>query len=181
MASREPVLYVIVCGSPAATGVYDLVSAASDDGWHPCVITTPMGARFVDLERLATLTAHPVRSDYKRPEDPDVLPPADAFVVAPATFNTINKLAHGISDTLAVGLLCEGLGNARPVIVAPWLNTALARSPAYRRGIELLRADGVRLVLTDRTQPEPPTQEDEDTFPWNAVRNEIRKAKTECP
>lgn len=48
-----------------------------------------------------------MRFQYKHPDEPDVLPPADAFVVAPATFNTIDKWAQDISDTLALGLLNE--------------------------------------------------------------------------
>jgi hypothetical protein len=78
-----------------------------------CVIVTPDGAKFADLAGLAELTGHPVRSQYKQPDDPDVLPPPDAFVVAPATFNTINKWANGISGTLALGLLNEALGGLR--------------------------------------------------------------------
>ena len=75
-----------------------------------CVIAAPDGMKFLDALRLAELTGHPVRSQYKQPDEPDVLPPADAFVVAPATFNTINKWALGISDTLALGLLNEATG-----------------------------------------------------------------------
>jgi phosphopantothenoylcysteine synthetase/decarboxylase len=56
----------------------------------------------------------------------------------PATFNTVNKIAHGISDTLAVGLVCEGLGNGLPVIIAPWLNRPLTRHGAYRRSLDHL-------------------------------------------
>jgi hypothetical protein len=48
--------------------------------------------KFLDASRLEELTRHAVRSEYKRPEEPDVLPPPDALVVAPATFNTINKV-----------------------------------------------------------------------------------------
>jgi hypothetical protein len=82
---------------------------ASQVGWDVCVIATPSGTKFVDAEQLARLTGHVVRHDYKQPDEPDVLPPADAMAVAPATFNTINKWAAGISDTLALGLLNEAL------------------------------------------------------------------------
>jgi hypothetical protein len=60
-----------------------------------------------DSAELARLTGHPVRSEYKHPDEPDVLPPPDAIVVAPATTNTTIKWAAGISDTLALGLLVE--------------------------------------------------------------------------
>ena len=72
-----------------------------------CVIATPDGTKFLDITQLAELTGHPVRVDYKHPDEPDVLPSPDAFVIAPATFNTINKLAAGISDTLALGLIAD--------------------------------------------------------------------------
>jgi hypothetical protein len=48
----DPVLYIIVCGSPAATGVYDFVDNVRSRGWQTCVIPTPMGARFLDTSRL---------------------------------------------------------------------------------------------------------------------------------
>src|SRR6266487_4580226 len=58
----------------------------------PCVILTPMATHFVDVERLTQQTGHPVRSEYKRPEETDVLPRADVLLVSGATFNTINKM-----------------------------------------------------------------------------------------
>ena len=80
-----------------------LIRALRDD-WDTCVITTPEGSRFFDVSRVVELTGHPVRSSFKDPDAPDVLPPASAFAAAPATFNTINKWAAGISDTLALRL-----------------------------------------------------------------------------
>ena len=175
MTPARRVLYVIICGTTAASGVYDFISESVSDGWDVCAVTTPMGARFVDSDRLRSLTSHPVRSDYKAPDEPDVLPPADAFVVAPCTFNTVNKLANGISDTLAVGLVCEGIGHGLPVIIAPWANRALIRHGAYRRSIEYLRDDGVRFVLTDRTEPGPSLVDPGGLFPWDDVLAEVRK------
>ncbi len=64
-----------------------------------CIVATPSALKFMELPTLVELTGHVVRYDYKQPEEPDVLPPADAMVVAPATFNTVNKWASGISDT----------------------------------------------------------------------------------
>jgi hypothetical protein len=68
--------------------------------------------------------AWPIRSEYKQPDAADVLPPPDAIVVAPATFNTINKWAAGISDTLALGLLTEAIGKRLPVVALPFINAA---------------------------------------------------------
>jgi phosphopantothenoylcysteine synthetase/decarboxylase len=140
------------------------------------VIATPSGTKFVDAVALASLTGHPVRSDYKRPDEPDVLPPPDAFVVAPATFNTISKLAAGISDTLALGLLNEAIGTGLPVIAVPFPNQMLARHPAFTASIATLRSWGVHLIC----EPDPlhlpgPSQGEPGNalFPWAALQDRL--------
>ncbi|MFF0775306.1 flavoprotein [Nonomuraea wenchangensis] len=70
-----------------------LVAMAQGRGWEVCLLTTPMGRRFLDTVALERPTGYPVRSEYKEPGTPDVLPSPDAIVVAPATVNTISKWA----------------------------------------------------------------------------------------
>lgn len=145
-------LYVVVCAAPAASDVARLVELVQDAGWRVCVITTPLGRRFVDVDRLAELTGERVRTDFRMPSEPNELPTADAVVVAPATFNTINKWATGIADTFAVGLLCELMGFEVPILAVPLLKDALARHKAFAQNVEALREMGVR-VLFDPTAP----------------------------
>jgi phosphopantothenoylcysteine synthetase/decarboxylase len=173
MTADLPVLYVIICGSPAAEQSPTFVRQVREGGWRVCAVTSPMGARFVDTSRLGELTGHPVRVTYKEPAEPDVLPPADAYVVAPATFNTVNKIAAGITDSLAVGLVCEGLGNGLPVIVAPWLNRPLTRHGAYRRSLRLLEEDGAHLVLVGDTRPGAVPPDVQGSFPWDEVLTRV--------
>ena len=124
-------MYVIACGGRPAADLPAFITWAQDQGWDACVITTPAGTQFVDADRLADLTGHPVRDDYKRPEDPDVLPfPPDAFVVAPATFNTINKWANGMSDPSRS--VCSTRGSP-PGSRSPRCPTRTARSPSTPR------------------------------------------------
>ncbi|MET8151231.1 flavoprotein [Actinoplanes sp. NPDC049668] len=174
MIPASPVLYAVICGVSNAASSYDFIADTINDGWRVCVITTPMGARFVDLPHLADLTGHPVRSAYKNPADPDVLPRADACVVAPASFNTVNKLANGICDTLAVGVVCEAIGDHKPIIVAPWVNRALAGHGAYARSIACLRDEGVCVVLTEQTRPDRSRTAPGGSFPWADVLAEVR-------
>src|SRR6266851_2792254 len=136
-ASSRGVLYIICCASRPAQRVQDLVLLAQAEGWDVCVIVTPQGTKFVDVPLLEQLTGHPVRSEYKRPEEPDVLPRADAIVVFPATFNTLNKWTLGISDTLALGLLCECMGLESPVLAIPCVLTGsgLDSHPAFFKSI----------------------------------------------
>jgi phosphopantothenoylcysteine synthetase/decarboxylase len=163
-----PVLYVIACGGPPAAQVAGFVGFAQDQGWDTAVIATPDGARFLDAADLAEQTGHPVRVHYKQPGDPDVLPPATAMVVAPATFSTVNKLACGISDTLALGLLNEAIGMGLPIIVAPWPNLPLARHPAFERSVADLRAWGLTVIYDPANLPGK--DGDPATFPWQALR-----------
>jgi phosphopantothenoylcysteine synthetase/decarboxylase len=99
---RSPgVLHVIVCGAPAASSVDEFIQLAHDARWLVRVIAMPMGERFIDAALLAALTGDRVRTGFRMPDEPDELPPANAVVVAPATFNTVNKWAAGITDTFA--------------------------------------------------------------------------------
>jgi hypothetical protein len=66
VASRG-VLYIVVCAAPAASGVEDLVLLAQAAGWRVYVIATPLGLRFVDADRLASLTGEPVRTEWRMP------------------------------------------------------------------------------------------------------------------
>src|SRR5438034_5108813 len=84
-----------------------------------------------DAERLAELTSTPVRIHPRRPDEQDPLPPAHAVLAAPLTFNSINKWAAGISDTLALGLLNELLVDGPPIVAVPWAKAALRAHPAY--------------------------------------------------
>jgi Flavoprotein len=117
-----------------------LVELAQAEGWEVCVIATPSGRSFIDQAALEAATGHPVRSQYKQPDEAAVLPPPDAIVVAPATFNTINKWAAGISDTLALGLLTEAIGKRLPLVALPFINAAQAEHPAFQASIDRLRA-----------------------------------------
>ncbi|MEU6999698.1 flavoprotein [Nonomuraea sp. NPDC046570] len=175
--SPKRVLYVIGCGARPTADIPDFVTWAQRLGWDVCVILTPKGRQFTETDRLAKVTGHPVRSEYKHPDEPDVLPwPPDAFVVAPATFNTINKWAAGISDTLVLGLLNEGLGLDVPMIAVPNPNMALARHPAFLQSVESLRSWGVRVMFDPARFPLPksvPGETSRSLFPWEALREEF--------
>jgi Flavoprotein len=110
------VLYVIVCAAGPAGDVGRLVDLARERGWTVQIIATPSALAFINVPALETLTGRPVRSQYRSPGEPKT-PPADAIIVAPATYNTINKWANGTSDTYALGILAEAPGMSIPVVV----------------------------------------------------------------
>jgi phosphopantothenoylcysteine decarboxylase len=158
------VLYLVVCAAPVARRAGELVEYAQRAGWLVCVVATPRAASWIDVDALARRTGYPVRSDHKRPDEPDVLPRPDAIAVVPATFNTVNKWAAGISDTLALGLLNEAVGLGLPILVVPYVKPPLADHPAYVRSIAFLAESGVRLMSAEALQP------DADGVPrWSTV------------
>jgi phosphopantothenoylcysteine synthetase/decarboxylase len=101
-----------------------------------------------------------------------VLPtPADAIVVAPATFNTVNKLAAAISDTLPLGLLNEAVGGGIPVVLAVYTNEMLFKHPVFARSVETLRSYGVRFVPDTEDLAVVATKPAGAPFPWDGLRD----------
>jgi phosphopantothenoylcysteine synthetase/decarboxylase len=146
-----------------------LVTLAQAAGWDVCVLTTPSGLCFADAAALEELTGHPVRSQYKQPGEPDVLPEPDAVIVAPATVNTINKWAAGICDTLALGILVEAIGKRLPLVALPFTNQAHAAHPAFAENVANLRSWGVTVLFGPDTytlHPPGTGSSHLDEFPW---------------
>lgn len=177
--TNPPVLYLVGCAAPPVLEITNPIEQAQARGWDVCLILTPTAAMWLEehVDKLAKLTGHPVRSRYKLPGQPDVLPPPDAILVAPASCNTINKWAAGISDTLALGLITEGIGKPQPLVVLPHLNAAQATQSAFSRSVDQLRADGVRIILGEADghvphvigSPRPP-------FPWEVALDAVSSA-----
>jgi phosphopantothenoylcysteine synthetase/decarboxylase len=67
-------------------------------------------------------------------------------MVCPATFNTVNKAAAGINDSYALGVLCEALGTATPVVMVPMVNNKLWGHPAWSRNLTALADAGVTML-----------------------------------
>jgi phosphopantothenoylcysteine synthetase/decarboxylase len=143
------VLYAITCATPAARDIGKLVDIAQSRGWAICVVATPSALKFLDMPSLEQQTGFPVRSEYKQPGAPDVLPPADAMIVGGASFNTMNKWAQGIADNLVLGLLTEAVGLGLPMVALPFLNAAQAAHPAFYRSVRELRDMGVKVLVDD--------------------------------
>jgi phosphopantothenoylcysteine synthetase/decarboxylase len=142
--ASKPFLYVVVCASGIAEDISKLITAAQERGWEVGVVATPLALRFFDTGTVETLTGRPIRSAWRTPGETRPFPAPDAIVVAPATFNTVNKWAAGLADTLALGTLCEAYGLGVPIAALPCVSEALAAHPAYRASLERLGGMGVR-------------------------------------
>lgn len=166
-----PVLYIVGCAAPPVLQATDAIKQAQGRGWDACLILTPTAALWLEesLEEIAALTGHPVRQRYKLPGQPDVLPPPDAVLVAPASFNMINKWAAGTADTLALGLVTEGIGKGLSLVALPHLNSWQAAHSAFPRSVQQLRADGVQVLIEEadgNTPHVPGAPGPRLPFPW---------------
>jgi hypothetical protein len=181
-ADHQPVLYLIGCAAPPVHHIRSAITQARDRGYDICLILTPTAATWLDddLAELTELTGHPVRSNYKKPGASDVLPDADAFLIAPMTLNTTTKWADGHQDNLALGLIAEAAGRrlheaaqdppVQSIVAMPYLNAWQASHPAFARGVAQLRAIGVRILLgEDAFTPHVPHtgQGRPHDFPWH--------------
>lgn len=93
------------------------------------------------------------------------------MIVAPATVNTINKWAAGICDTLALGILVEGIGLGLPIAAIPASNRAHTSHPAFVQNITRLRSWGVTVIWETGGYPafDPVTGGNTTPIPWQAA------------
>jgi phosphopantothenoylcysteine decarboxylase / phosphopantothenate---cysteine ligase len=138
-----------VCGSIAAYKVAQLARDLTLAGACVDVILTEAAARFVGPATFQALTGRPVLGDlWSLPEDGVVGhiaigARADAVVVAPATANTIARIAVGLSDDLLTTTL---LATRAPVLVAPAMNPLMYEHPATQANLATLRARGYTVL-----------------------------------
>jgi phosphopantothenoylcysteine synthetase/decarboxylase len=87
---------------------------------------------------------------------------------APCSFNSLNKLAHGIADSLALSVVAEAIGRDTPVIIGPSLNAPLLSHPEARASLRKLPGWGVTIV--------PPVDEGEGPrlAPSNILLDAVR-------
>jgi phosphopantothenoylcysteine decarboxylase / phosphopantothenate---cysteine ligase len=130
-----------VSGGIAAYKACELTRLLVRAGHDVVPLVTPAAERFV--------TAETFRALARRPTEEDVylhLTRADLLVVAPATANTVAKLAHGLADNL---LTEAALAHRGPILVAPAMNPRMWAHPATRANAAVLRERGVELVGPD--------------------------------
>jgi phosphopantothenoylcysteine decarboxylase/phosphopantothenate--cysteine ligase len=150
-----------VSGGIAAYKSLEVVRLATKAGHAVRVVQTPASQRFVGAASFAGLTGAPVlvdefERDPARGAFPDQAAPehdpvshlelvrnADAFLVAPASANTIAKLAHGLADNL---LTSAALAAACPLLVAPAMNNLMYEHPATQANLALLRERGTIVI-----------------------------------
>jgi phosphopantothenoylcysteine decarboxylase/phosphopantothenate--cysteine ligase len=153
-----------VSGGIAAYKALELVRLATADGHAVRVVQTPASERFVGAASFAALSGAPVlSSEFERdpargafPDQPtptheplshlELVANADVYVIAPASANTIAKLAAGLADNL---LSSCALAATCPLVIAPAMNNHMYEHPATQANLLELRERGAIVVEPD--------------------------------
>ncbi|MDP4208518.1 MAG: bifunctional phosphopantothenoylcysteine decarboxylase/phosphopantothenate--cysteine ligase CoaBC [Bacteroidota bacterium] len=138
-----------VTGGIAAYKAAILVRLLVKEGAEVRVLMTPLAKQFITPLTLATLSKNPILVEFFNPENGewnshvDLGLWADLYVIAPATANTIAKMAHGVADNL---LLTSYLSARCPVLVVPAMDLDMFVHPATQTNLATLRFYGNHIV-----------------------------------
>ena len=150
MLSGKTVL-VGITGAIAAYKVCELIRLFKKNNANVKVVVTPNALNFVTKTTLESLSQNAVDieqfniQEYK-PEHIALTDEADIFVIAPASANTIAKMALGICDNLLTSTFCAF---KKPVVIAPCMNTNMWENPAVEKNIETLKNRGIKVIEPD--------------------------------
>lgn len=176
MTSRT--LYLFGSAAPPVFQMADVIETAQTEGWDVCLGLTPTASRWLDdsLDELAARTGHPVRSEYKLPDEPDAWPKADVILFAPATFNSLNSWALGLTSVFVVGVVAEGIGKGIPTVTMPCVNAAYATHRQLDRSVAELREQGITVLYGEGGfEPNPPGSGTPKRYPWGLALEAARQ------
>lgn len=149
MSFRGKHILVGITGSIAAYKAAILVRMLVKEGAEVKVVMTELAKQFITPLTMATLSRNPILVDFFDPEDGrwnshvSLGEWADAYIIAPATANTMAKMAHGVADNL---LLTTYLSARCPVFAAPAMDLDMYAHTATQQNIEMLRSCGVAII-----------------------------------
>ncbi|MEU9098727.1 flavoprotein [Streptomyces sp. NPDC048361] len=179
-------VYLFCSAAPPVFEVAAVIESLQAGGWDVCLGLTPAAASWIEesLSGLATLTGHPVRWQYRSPGEPDTWPAADVILFAPATFNSVNSWAAGLTSAFVVGVAAEAIGKRIPIVAMPCLNAAYARHPQFEQSVETLRSAGVTVLYGGDTGagagfvPNQPGEQPPEGFPWRIALDAVEASVT---
>jgi flavoprotein len=147
--SRVLGLVASSCGGLDTRFRTEIAEPAARRGWRLAITLTPTAAHWLssagEVGRLRELTDLEVRSTSRLPWEPRPHPDPDVFLFAPATANSVAKLALGIADNQALTVLGDALGDpAVTIVVGYCVRETRSGHPAWRRHVDALDSAGVR-------------------------------------
>ncbi len=144
-----------VTGSIAAHKAADLASLLAKAGCDTRAVLTADAQRFITPLPFKTLTRNPVVTDLYdeeegwKPTHIRLADEADLLLIAPATANTIAKMAHGIADD-ALTCIALALNPKAKILIAPAMNGKMWLHPATQANVKILKSRGAEFIGPDK-------------------------------
>jgi len=140
-----------VSGSIAAIELPKMIRELIRHGADVQTVMSPEATRLITPETLEFATGHPPITQLTgNVEHVTLLGPgsgrADLYLIAPATANTVSKIAHGIDDTPVTSCASVALGGGVPMLIAPAMHSHMGLNPAVKENLEKLRTWGVGII-----------------------------------
>jgi phosphopantothenoylcysteine synthetase/decarboxylase len=131
-------LYLIVTGAATARRIPALLPDLMRLAPRVITVLTPNAQRVVSPRELALVPGHRIVESYF---DAEILPrpPPGVVLVAPCSFNSLNKLASGVADNLGLSIAAEAIGRRTPLVVAVSVNAPLWAHPQSGESVRTLR------------------------------------------
>ena len=151
MSERKKILALAVTGSIAAHKAIDIASQLTQAGVDVRVILSEEAQRFVTELPFKTLSRNPVitslydEDEGWKPTHITLADEADVLLVAPATANTIAKLALGLAGD-ALGCVALALNPQAQLVIAPAMNGKMWNHPATQQHVQTLRERGAVVI-----------------------------------
>ena len=141
-----------ITGGIAAYKICSLIRMFKKNGANVQVVATQNALNFVTKLTLQTLSQNEVKTDEFEiknysPKHISFADSADVFVIAPATANTISKIATGVCDNLLTSIACAF---TKPMIFAPAMNSNMLNNPALQKNLETLKTLGHRICESEK-------------------------------
>jgi phosphopantothenoylcysteine decarboxylase/phosphopantothenate--cysteine ligase len=178
-------IVVGVTGSIAAVRVVDLIRDLIRRGAEVHAVMSPAAQQILHPFALEYASGHPVTTGItgrvEHVEFCGASGKADLLLIAPATANTIGKMALGIDDTPVTTFATTAIGSGKPVMVVPAMHEAMYRHPAVLKNLETLREMGVAVIDPKMEEGKAKIAENSRTVleverclgPWDLARKRI--------
>lgn len=148
MSIKDKNILIGITGGIAAYKICELIRLFKKNGANIKVVVTNSALEFVTKLTLETLSQEPVYieqflNENRKPEHISLCDWADIFLIAPASANTIGKIANGICDNLLTSLACAF---QKQIVFAPAMNTGMWNNSAVQKNIETLKSYKAKFI-----------------------------------
>lgn len=160
-----------ICGSVACIKSPEIARELMRHGGDVWVVMTDAARQLISPDLMEWATGNPVVTRLTGGIEHVALGhggegSADLVLIAPATANTIGKMAAGIDDTPVTSLATTAIGSGIPIIVAPAMHASMYRHPAVLENIKRLQSMGIRVLLPEIAEGKA------KLIDWNAIVEE---------